>query len=268
MKSIKKTLPVLLVMLPLLMANSPSPYPYPLEYEDFSNTSIQLVDSDEEKNKYIYETTITNDGDGYISLGYVNLYENRKHVTSSFAGYEFYLAPSKSAVVSFIASRKIDAIERLNIGCSGYLDEQIDKTATYSNPSAFKEEDSDSIKHKYVMDVELDYDKGYTYSILINYTYDGTQYVTREVYEDSKENSVYFQNAEEIDVTKIALESIVFVQGRPKGDYSYPYVFLYLGLAVIGSIVGTGIFIALIAFAIVGIISVVRSSRKKKTDSK
>lgn len=267
MKNIKKALPILLVMVPLLMANSPSPYPYINEYKDFSHTAIELVSSDADLQKYVYQTTITNDGDGYISLNYTYLYEYRELIASASEDYDLYLAPTKTSLVNFTLNKEVAVIESLSVSCAGFSDYQLDTFATYTNPSAFKKEGDGTYGYTYLIDAELEYDEDYTYSVLISYTYDETQYVTREGYISSDGSGVYFTNREDLDVSKMTLEEIIFVKGNQRSFIDLGSIFMYIFLGLIGGIVGLGIIVALIVLAVFGIVYAVKGSRKKKVDS-
>lgn len=271
MKNIKKFLPIFLVMMPLLMANSPSPYPHLGEYKDFTNTAIELVSSDETLKKHVYQTTITNSGEGYIELAYTNLYQHRTLITSSSDEYGFYLAPTKSAVVSFTTSSLVPSIDSLSIGCIAFSDYQIDTFATYSNPSAFtKSGGAENPPLTYSMDIELEYEKNYTYTILISYTYDETEYITREAYIGNNEdgNYIHFSDLEDFDVTKMAFKDLIFIQGREIGNSELSDILMTIVLGLIGGVIGIGILVALITLAVFGIVYVVKTSRNKKVDPK
>ena len=65
MKKNKLLVSSTILVLPLLMANSPAPQAFPNKYDD---ATISYVKTGEINNEFIYDITITNNGNGYIDL--------------------------------------------------------------------------------------------------------------------------------------------------------------------------------------------------------
>lgn len=274
MKNKKMSLGLLLLGLPLLMANSPSPYPYPTDYSSFSNTEITRT-YDDVKDEYTYQTTLTNTGEGYISLDYISLNSDSGSYIASYGMEENfyyadnrYLGPSQSINLSFVSEA---GYNNTLIKCFAFSGSVINTAATSTNYSEITKEpynSSSSDLYRYSFTALLNYDKDYTYTVLINYNYDGVDKII-DTY-DYNTGEISFVLSSDLDVSKITINSLIFVRGRANNsgsNYSWEALAIAgVAITIIASLIGLVIFggiVTLIVFVIVKAVKHPKDNVKK-----
>ena len=111
----------LLLMCPMMMANSPVPERTKSVYEDYDiQIEYKGVDDDRESKKHVYEATVNNYGDLYLDeendLTFVDQSHNQIYVDLEGANKYFphqAIAPHSSKTFRFYYSNRIDASEHL-----------------------------------------------------------------------------------------------------------------------------------------------------------
>lgn len=111
----------LLVLCPMMMANSPAPRRIQTAYEDYDiKIEYKGIDDDRTSKKHVYEATVNNYGDLYLDeesdLTFVDQSHNQISVELEGANKYFphqAIAPHSSKTFKFYYSNKIDASEHL-----------------------------------------------------------------------------------------------------------------------------------------------------------
>ena len=280
MKKMKRILPILLLGLPYLMANSPSPFAYPSFYEDFSNTAFvkSAVDEGNPGLGFKYETTLTNTGQGYIDLSSVELMtgSNNVHLTynSADSRSNIYLKPDSSHDLVFTLDIDLST-SGLKLKCYAFQEDDVDPSIIATNFSSINKELSyyDSYSglaiYTYQFTAEMDYDSAYHYTPLVNITYDSSETKTFEAYIQNEETgSILFESVLNLEIDKIEIDNIVFIKGRKYSrDGFLDGLFqglIMAGLFVIGGIFALGL---MIAGLVIGIIFIVKAARNKNVDN-
>lgn len=253
----------------ILMPNSPSPYPYPVDYTDFTATEIVETYNDSES-EYTYTTTIENTGTGYISLNDTYLMTSANKVitkvdsANNYSSSE-YLTPNNSLEVTFTIE---GSFINPHLYCRAYLATSIATDATSSNYSAItkrtlRETDSYTT-YSYSFSADSTYDNGYTYEVLINYTYDGVSKTVGTT--DYSGENIIFSSSSDMDVSKMIVDSLVFIRGRSinyfDGDGWFSLISI-VGIALIGlsGLIGLAVFGGIVALIVFLIVKAVKHSK-------
>lgn len=204
-------LPLLLISPLLFMANSPAPYAYEGEYEDFEVTDLVL--NKEGTNDYSYSLSLSNLGEGYLSLNRFDL--------------DYYVDYSKEC--SGILSSDLYLLPHETCSLKGHIYEEVNEDDILFHAYAFKTYSFVEYKNITYKEKEVRYGDDityYCYSFEIDgypssddfyYTY-LVEFSFGEIDFAINARSSYFEIAfkEEIDPSNITFNRMVAIQGREK----------------------------------------------------
>lgn len=244
--------------MPFLKANSPAPFPHPTNYRDFTYTSVETT-YESARNRYLYETTITNTGDGYIDLFHSGLYSYDVFIASpSFVETE-YLGPAQSASITFSHAGTFSG---LSVICDGFT--LFADFITYTTPtlSAKTHVNAEVPEHEPLYEYTYDstftgMKKGYYYMIFVDFTYEEKLYTA--THNRSQDSDKSFLSKLDMDLEKITINRLTFIQGRGSSDLGKVLTLIF-GLTI------AGFYFILFIFAVVilAVILLIKGYKKKK----
>ena len=212
----------LLMLVPMMMANSPAPYVRTNEYQDFSYTFISKTPIDQyyEGQQYIeYTYEIKNNGSGYIDYAYINygnIFSTMMSLNNDMFG-RLILAPNSTSTYKFITITDID-VDNVNerIRCYAYTD--FVENAFISDKKDVRVDNTDYPYNRYYIDYESDYkrDNNYLYGIIIDFTYDGVDYSIHDESWRYSENtySVFLYQGEDLDLNKLTINKLTMTYSK------------------------------------------------------
>lgn len=249
-----KLLPLIL-MSPLLMANSPAPMPSSGTYE---NINVTFVLDKSEGSKKFYDVKVENTGDNFALINY-NL---RGYISSDYIYTDLVpllfksevVAPSKSVHYSFETESDFDYTdENIEWTTEQYFEKDDDVTFNNITFSEYKDK-------YYKMSFKTHNLGDYYYSLILELEYDGNTYYIDSHLSRSDTKSAYFETYESLDLSKLKATNVYAF----RSNYH-----TYKGGQILAWIVYG--FIGLVAFAILLIppaiiipISIVRYKRNKR----
>ena len=204
-------LPLLLISPLLFMANSPAPYAFETEYEDFEVKDLLL--NIEGTNDYSYSLSLTNLGEGYLSISRFDI--------------DYYFDYSKEC--SGILSSDLFLLPHETCSLKGHIDQEVKEDDVTFHAYAFKtfsfvEYKSVTYKEKevrygddityYCYSFEIDgYPRSddFYYTYLMEFSYGETDFAINA-------HSSYFEIAfkEEVEPSNITFKRMVAIRGREK----------------------------------------------------
>ena len=214
-----RLLPLFLIA-PLFMANAPAPARGTDLYEDFTLSNLVSVSHDTETNRRVYSVSVTNNGDGYISLADSEIRPKKNSSGNSITlrQEELVIAPHRTYDISFYAFEEV-TLESVSPVIRGYSsDFEVKEAATFSEISSIAKEEKASTG---------DIDKYYTYSFTCKYknnTNEFGRYYAPIFHFTDGDNDYYFHqdtlaesyrinSALDLDETKLQLLDYTFIQG-------------------------------------------------------
>ena len=218
-----RLLPLFLIA-PLFMANAPAPARGPDLYEDFAISNLTSISHDTETNRRVYSVSVTNTGDGYISVAdsEIRPKKNSSGNSITFRTDELVIAPHQTYDISFFTFEEV-TLESVFPAIRGYSsDFEVKEAATFSNFSAITEEENETGYNG-----ELLPSKYYTYSFSCKYKKNtdefGIHYAPIFHFSDG-DNDYYFHEdilandyristALDLDVSKLQLIDYTFIEG-------------------------------------------------------
>lgn len=255
MKKIKLLVTSLLLALPFLMANSPAPYPFPKTYTEFTHTAITET-HDGVANNYIYTTTITNTGDGYLSINDISLLDGEEFASLLELYDGLFIRKSETFELTFKNRAKVNdpklrvlALTNPKEGVSVTNIRNITKSTTTRKTGS----GAPVYLYKYEADITGISESRYSQAIA-TYTYGGKT-ITAGIYSG---NDRAFYSDVDMDVANIEIQSIAFFEGPQRtastiiGTLVNFFVIGFIGL----------LFIILIPIIIIVVI-VVRKNKKQ-----
>lgn len=211
MQKEKIALVSLLLILPLLLGNSPAPYPYPREYKDYTATPfVEHLLADE---TYRYTTTITNTGTDYIAVSDTFLLSEGHTEIQLYPCHDIIL-PATSYELIFNVDHQYE-ITTLSLVIQAYEPLLSDYTAR--NFKNITRETYD--EYGYIYNYEMDFsvtDNEYYYGLITVYEYEGVSYAS------SNGNSIrgeFFYSQREMDPEAITITNVLLSKGRSKNPY-------------------------------------------------
>jgi hypothetical protein len=249
---------VLLIVFPLLMSNSPSPYAGAVPYDDFTYTQINIENHPTLPNHYVYETTLTNNGSGYIELDYIEFISfTDTNERMSFQGNTLdhrVLKPLDALNFTVTHPRYIDdyIIESVNAYTIA-LDEVI---VTVNGPLT---RTPDAPSSEVNIPVTYSGELNFAYSAIVNVIIDNVplSFITTGV----TKSAIYLtlDQFPNVAIEDMTVESIVLVRGRAN-TLGISLWTIALGIGTIVSVVGGALTIA----AMVGLIAFITKRSLKK----
>lgn len=218
MKKARGLLLLLVIIAPFLMGNAPSPYPYPDYYEDYTATPLTL---EQEGAHYLYKTTITNTGEGFIDLEFTHLEFplNNNYLYNSHPQRDILL-PGATKELIFLASSAFE-LSDYELRVSAYVN-NVHKT-TFSNVQSFTRYEEDHFNHnfwgvyyEYSFSADYERDEDYTSELIVTYKYNDEIYT--QYMRTSGAKNVYFKSLEKIDAEDIEFLDFYNVLGRKRGS--------------------------------------------------
>lgn len=267
MKRLRTFLLLFVVIAPFLMGNAPSPYPYPDYYEEFMATPVTV---EEDESHYLYKTTITNTGEGYIDFNYsyLRFTTDDVYIRDSHPRKDIIL-PGATKEVTFVSATEYAPTD-YELLLLAYVD-NVHKT-TFSNVRDFARRE-DELFHReywgeyyeYSFNVDYERDEDYTSELIVTYKYNDEVYT--QYMRPSGTNSVYFEATEKIDAEEIEFLDFNNVLGRKRGS---GYGGLVWGIFLITALLFSAAVAAVIALPI-GItiltIYLVKKNRARKEEA-
>ena len=202
MKNLKTLLPIIM-MAPLLMANSPAPFP---NYEEYSSVEVQAQKlADLADNTSRFQLDIKNVGENYAFLPYKQIEcASKKNGSYYFEAYRQSLfdneaiAPGKTQVYFVETFVELDKLEEPTTWYLSAYSLQ-DTNVTFSNFNVTKID-----KKQYQLSYKADGLGDYYYAYIIDATYKEKEYsFVLDFY-----GSSYFYTAEELDLDKLTISGI------------------------------------------------------------
>jgi hypothetical protein len=204
---------LLLSVFPLLLANSPSPYAGAMPYDDFTYTQITIDPHPTLPNQYVYETTLTNNGSGYIALDDIEFISftnaNERMVFQNSLMGSHVLKPLDAFNVTVTHPRYVDdfMIESVN-AYTIVVDEVL---VTVHGPLSLT---PNAPSPEVNIPVTYSGDRDFTYSAIVNLTIETVPYsfITTEV-----TNTTIYLTLEQFSnevLNDLTIESIVLIRGR------------------------------------------------------
>lgn len=242
MKEKYKLIPYL-VLLPLLLANSPSPYPGPIPYEDFTYTQITMEPHGSLAHHYVYETTITNVGFGYISLEWIEMVsftDETVRIAFSENYYSNQLIKPNGAF-NFTITESVYADDFIIPHVLAYVNLESDILATIQGPLAWTEE-APSLELQ--IPVTYSGERLFTYSAIVELTIEGMP-LTFITHHGVTHDTIYLalDSFTNLDLNDIEVNHLVLVPGRPLSQGLNLYA-LILGFMTIVSVIFGGFTLA------------------------
>lgn len=234
MKMKKRRIGLLLLAMPLLMANSPAPYPSSNSYKDIEASITKLHD-------YAYRLNVKNTGDYHLSRGNFYLYDNEgllvEQINKPIENAIFKtqkIGPNESAsyIIQYSTNgaKDLTIVEKITTEAYDIKDENV----TYSTPTIKKEKSSDYANY-YKINSKFSHLGDYYYIAAVSVTYKGEKY-SFTTGTDSKA----FVTNEELDLSQLTIENIAFYRSNYntyKGGYVLAgifYVIQYLPYVMLG----------------------------------
>jgi hypothetical protein len=231
----------LLLVVPLLLANSPSPYPMPVAYQDFTYTPITYADHPTILEQRLYQTTIHNTGEGYIALRefyFESLTNDTRFISIGMSDlYHRYIAPSASFDLEFPSTQHIDDLMLPFV--YAYIPAVGRITATIQGDIIHNSVQG-SISIPVVFSAPLDA----RYLALINLTIQGSPLTisTVDIMNDSM--IVFDDELYQIAQSDINVLSIELIRGRPITQGWWPNLYtMILGIATFVTIIVSSVLI-------------------------
>lgn len=259
MKKHRRLLLPLFALFPLLLANAPSPWPHPSHYEDFTFTAITMTEVDD---YYVYATTITNTGTGFIDarLSYLQNAPFHGQITSQASPI---IVPGASYDY-VVYSKTLTYIEGLTLRVAAYdaaiVTEITDFTITNKTKTSYERTHDENVVKYYLYEfgAEVNYPDDAYYTMITAFTYEGDTYAYMD--ENLNNNYPYFYTEENFDLSLIEITNIYVVKGRNRGG-GYGEVLMIVGRFIL---IALGIQFVLIPGLIIGIIFIVRAQKNKR----
>lgn len=199
----------LMLMLPLLMANSAMPYPKNDKYldYDFSYTEEPV---DNQFTKYSFE--LKNYGKGYIST--IDLYYQKDNTYISFGkepffGYETLFYPGGTFKFEKTIKNGDYNFSKENINVFAYLDIDADVTMSGTKDLLLDTTYQSKENNRYSIDVSIsNLKQGYRYDYGVTLEYDGQTYCSM-VLNNNSNNKLYLFFGPEFDASKAKIKEII-----------------------------------------------------------
>ncbi len=263
----KKALLPILALTPLLLANSPAPFRGPVEYEDYEVSSFSSsLDGGTYKNSFVLKNT----GEGYLSLSWLDIQQDRTDLYSPAHPEDELLAKNGAKEITFTSSRALSQ-SALTFSVYGYKEFIVDDAATFTNYSAVEKEtlQEDGKTHfRYSFTVEFSKnteDFGNFYAPIFEVTSGGKTYY---FHEDMLLTEYAIETATDLDVNDMSISCHKFIEayeyyrnhGRETdyGAFAEAAIMMLLIFCIIAFVVPGGIFL-IIFFS-------VRHARRKRRE--
>lgn len=241
----------LLLLSPLLMANSPAPQPSMEIYGDIEVTATYVGLSGE---SYKYELQIHNVGAFHAMCSpYSYLSLNGEYTYGDFENGIFedeLIAPGQTATKYFLSSKEL-TLNPSEDHWFMYCYNQVDENVTFNNLSVSKVEDK-----KYKVNGDIKGIGDYYYSYAFDVTYDGVDYSF-----DSHFKDFQFDTYEDLDLSKLTIKKATAYRSGYKTYNNGFGTFLLVCGIVLG--VGFGLMVVGGITAII-VVNVVKHKRRKR----
>ena len=265
MKNHKIALLSLLMLSPLLMANSPAPHVEPGDYKAFeckyvSTTKVDNVDS-AGKTYYSYNFNIRNLGEGYI--------ESVRVSCESFTGYLYnfsndfssnVIAPGKEAIYYYRTTQRYEHIanDTHKYTCKAYQEFVNDAFTTDKKEITVDTYKSDSeTYYYYYLSFDSDIDtknNDYRYGIIADVTYKGENYFTHVEYGEGNKVCLYSGLTEPLEIDELTVNNIKMTRSKRSGSAAGNiFLAIIIILAIFGVLLLSGIIFVVIFFTVLGI---------------
>ena len=215
----KKKILSLLILSPLLMANSPAPFAYPDEYKDFTYTFVDCTNISDDI--YLVEYILTNKGDGFIKLDYSTL-EYKDDI------YQFIdlpcdlLAPSSSINLSFYSEEQFDNTSEISLNCLAFEEVDrslmnitfIDTSSIYKTSYSYYDDNNnkdETFTYKFYVNYDKEEDPDYFHSLIYRVTYLDNEYY---FYSYSLYSHISFSTTLDMKTSDIKIDDFIAVRGR------------------------------------------------------
>lgn len=251
----------LLFVFPFLLANSPSPYAGPTPYEDFTYTQITIEPHTSLPNHYVYETTLTNAGSGYISLEWIELISfTDETVRIAFSHHDYSNQVIKpNGAFHFTITESVYADDFIIPTVLAYTEIESEIITTIQGPLAWTEE-AESLE----LQIPVTFSKAfeYTYSAIVDMTIEGIPFswITNMITNDTIYVSLH--PFTDIDLLDLDIENIVLVRGRPRTQGFNLYT-IVLGIMTVVSVLAGGLTIAGVAFLLMMVLKQIRKKHPR-----
>lgn len=237
-------LPLLLISPLLFMANSPAPYAYETEYEDFEVTDLVLTK--EGTNDYSYYLSLTNLGEGYLSISRfdIDYYADYSKEINDLFSSDLYLLPHETCSLKGHIDQEVkeDDVTFYAYAFKTYSFVEY-KSATYKEKEVrYRDEDT-----YYCYSFEIDgYPRSddFYYTYLIEFSFGETDFAINA-------HSSYFEIAfkEEVEPSNITFKRMVAIQGREKRNNYIASIWITVWV-IVGILFFLGFLVSLIVVPI------------------
>lgn len=257
MKKLKVLATSLVLLLPLLMANSPAPYPLPNDYTSFTNTAF-VETQDPITYKYTYTTTITNIGTQFVPIEDINIYDDTNIVgdyyNSSLSGD--ILRQNESREITFTYNTQIAApnlkVKAYQAPATGITYENIREFTKTESSEATTRLGRTAYKYTFLADV-TGLKTNVFYQAVVTYKYAGNTF-TGSI---PRYSDFGFYSDVDMNFADIEIVEINFIQGRESGISNFINALVRFFL-IVGGLILLAIIVPLI------ILTVVLVKRKKR----
>ena len=250
----------LLMLSPLLMANSPAPYPDLYDYRDLNVTTSFLDKANDQElgEVYRYSVTVNNTGDSLALLNHgINLETDHEGYYSTERGTIFYdevLMPGKTETVIISCTNEMNFDDENDQWMTETLINR-DDNVTFSNISVEEK------NGYYQLNAKIKGTGDYYYTSIVELEYDGEiHYIEVRITTGKMMSS--FDTSETLDLSKLKVNSITAYRSTNntyKGGVILAWmIYGFFGLIILGML--------LIPAAIIIPISIVRYRRNKRNN--
>ena len=242
-----KALPILL-MAPLLMANSPAPAPVTKPYHDLS---VAIVDSSVDHTRYYqqysYDFEITNTGKEYACL-------DRLICLESLENWQYYcyfyfdsedqiffnssVAPGQKVTYTTYIEAPFEIKDNYVFEATCYMYPLSD--VEFNNPQIVKYHKEEKT---YVFKANIKNDKKINYALFIDVEYKGKPYCFRIFYNETEKT---FRTYEELDLNQLEIKGVYAYQERNSSSYNLLDTSTIITISVVSTLLLAGILIPVV----------------------
>ena len=255
----------LLMLSPLLMANSPAPMVRSEEYNDFTCSYLarEEVDDLSSEGRFLYNFEVSNTGTGYIEYIYVQ----SDIINGNLYGYDpifddLVVLPGQTSVLSLRTNKDIN-MEGFNGTYHGRAYQQTIGDAFDNYSVEIEERISDYSSYNtysyYVSfntNVNIANNK-YEYGLVVELTYKGKNYAMHRDLGSSKEFYLCSSD-EQLDLNQLAINKLTMTKGEKyRSGLGTFLVVLFIILIVGACLLGSGVVFVIVFFS-------VKAARKRR----